>query len=127
MSVDKIDSTVAYRLELGSPAEVDPNTGTVILTTENLLESGVPASFTDLTVTGDLVAGDATFSGVVEVGDGILVNGGTTISTSGIVAKGVTELTTDVYATNAAAITGGLTPGQVYRTALGVLMVVYTP
>lgn len=33
----------------------------------------------------------------------------------------------DTYADNAAALTGGLTAGMVYRTATGVLMVVYTP
>lgn len=32
-----------------------------------------------------------------------------------------------VYADNAAAISGGLTAGEIYRTSTGVLMVVYTP
>jgi hypothetical protein len=32
-----------------------------------------------------------------------------------------------VYSDNAAAISGGLTAGEIYRTSTGVLMVVYAP
>lgn len=35
--------------------------------------------------------------------------------------------TMEVYADNAAAITGGLSAGDIYRTSTGALMIVYTP
>lgn len=48
-----------------------------------------------------------------------------TISSGLVVSHGITTPSLPVYANNAAAITGGLTVGRQYKTATGVMMVVY--
>lgn len=149
-TVSTLNSTQAWRMDLSGGADIDPLSGQIHLTPANFMTTDEPGAFTSLTVVttieagGDVaVGGDLAVTGAIEVGesvtcDGLTVTGttaglvvadlGVTINGGGlIVAGGRTSIVTDVYPDNAAAIGGGLTPGQCYRTATGVVMTVFTP
>lgn len=163
MPVTVLDSTLAFRIPLATPADVDPMTGEVLVTPANLGASGGAGEFTDLAVSGDAqvsgtlqVDGAVTFNGTlaatsgptslrsVAVSQGATV--GTTLGVTGNVTAGadvavtgavscddltatgvITAPNLQVFADNAAALLGGLTPGVMYRTATGQAMVVFTP
>lgn len=149
-TVTSLNSTQAWRMDLSGGATIDPLSGQIHLTPANFMTTGEPGVFSTLTVETTIeaggavdVGGDLAVTGAVEVGesvtcDGLTITGmtaglvvadlGVTINGGGlVVAGGRTSIVTDVYPDNTAAILGGLTPGQFYRTATGVVMTVFTP
>lgn len=149
MAVDRISSQTPFVLTLVAP--VEPNgAGEIVLTPENIsIPASVSPTLDSLEVTGNAevggtldVTGDATFdniaaTGNAEVGGTLDVTGDTTVTNltvglgrtvlNGAEFFGVNIAGVQEFGNNSDAITGGLVPGDVYRTAVGVAMIVFTP
>ena len=126
MAVDRISSQTPFVLTLVAP--VVPNgAGEIVLTPTDV---STPAS-TAPTLDSLEVTGNAEVGGTLDVtGDTTVTNltvglGRTVLNGAeffGVNIAGVQE-----FGNNSDAITGGLVPGDVYRTAVGVAMIVFTP